>query len=195
MNVHSITKLRGIFSTSALRSHLSQPDDVQLHLRRPLLVRRLNVTETVRRATATTLAVRQPPAAAADSDCWPRMRLVHHQWRDLAEFPCFTERLHDVRTSSGRDVTLPVRLRAFPDCEVRWYKDGRPLARHRPAHVSVLQYSRTLFVLHIRQAQPADAGVYSCSAHNCAGAVRTSGYVHVEPYSGPYLPVRLNKWM
>lgn len=168
---------------------------MQLYLRRPLLVRRLNVTETIRRAIATKLTTQQPPAEPAAFNGWPRLRLVHHQWRDLAEFPCVTERLHDVHTSSGRDVTLTVRLRGFPDCEVLWYKDGRPLARHRPQNVAVRQYSKTLFVLHIRQAQPTDAGVYSCTAHNCAGAVRTSGYVHVEPYRGPYLPVRLNKWM
>lgn len=168
-------------------------------MRRPLLVRRLNAAETVRRNTAKQLTNRQPPsfetAATSTADCWPRLRLVHHQWRDLATFPCFTQRLHDVRTSCGRDVRLAVRLRAFPECTVRWYKDDRPLQRHRPENVSVRQLGEDLFELRIRQAVVEDAGVYACTAHNCAGEARTSAYVHVEPYKGPYLPLQRCGWL
>lgn len=173
-------------------SQLEHPDDVQLELRRPRLVRKLNVTETWRRATARQLTNAQPPdRPTAAVDGLSRMRLVHHQWRDLAQFPAFTQRLPDtVRTSCGRDVRLTVRLRCFPVGTVRWYKDNQPLSARQPDRVTVQQWGADLYALCIRQATVHDAGVYSCTVQNCAGEARTSAYVHVEPYRGPYLSVR-----
>lgn len=133
------------------------------------------------------------PSKVPLSDLETRLpiRLVRYSYQDFAEHPRILQRLHDVRTSSGRNVTLTVRIRGWPECEVNWFKDGVPLARHRPENVVVRRYGAELFELHINGSIAADAGYYSCTAHNCAGAVQTTGHVHVEVYSGPYLPVRL----
>lgn len=124
----------------------------------------------------------------------PRFRrLIDHTFVDLSEFPCFRQRLADVRVNVGRHISLEVRVAGFPDCELTWYKDDAPLGRYRPANLELRQYSRELYVLYIHAATVADSGIYTCMAYNTAGAVRTSAYVHVEPYRGPVLDVKLTK--
>lgn len=142
------------------------------------------------------ILVARPPSANAlelSSTARSRFRLVHNCYEDLSERPSITQRLRDVYTIVGRNVTLEVRATGFPDCDVLWYKDEQPLTRHRPINYELRQYSKGVFVLHIRGASTTDAGIYSCRLYNCAGEVRTSAYVNVEPYRGEQLPVRLSK--
>lgn len=101
--------------------------------------------------------------------------------RDLATLPHFRQRLHETRIRCGHNVTLTVNVTSQPDCVVRWYKNDRTIALRRRGAVHVYECGSGVWELHILDAVPADSGVYACVASNCAGEVRTSAFVNVEP--------------
>lgn len=123
----------------------------------------------------------------------PRLRLVYYCWRDLADHPQFTQRLKDASGSVGHNIALRVRVAGFPECEVRWLRDGLQLQHHRPAHVELRQLSPDTYELYIRGALLTDAGTYTCVARNCAGEVRSSATVRVAAFPVAYLAKRLRR--
>ena len=74
-----------------------------------------------------------------------------------------------VRTfQQGQDISIPCRVRGFPEPSVLWSKEGMSLIRSK--RVNVLP-DKTLL---INRAHSTDHGLYECVAWNSAGQTRSS---------------------
>lgn len=120
----------------------------------------------------------------------PHRQFVNYCWRNVAQHPYFVQRLSDVHTNVGRNITLTVRIGGLPNCEVRWFKDERPLTCRSFDNISMRYFGEEIFVLCIREARAHDGGLYSCTATNSAGTVRSTAFVAIDSHPVPFLKKR-----
>ncbi|XP_022915076.2 leucine-rich repeats and immunoglobulin-like domains protein 3 [Onthophagus taurus] len=96
--------------------------------------------------------------------------------------PVFHKVPANVTVQAGSTVRLECAANGEPQPEIAWEKDGGddfPAARERRMHVM-----NTDYVFFIINTQPADLGVYSCTARNKAGTIVANATVTIEekPY-------------
>ncbi|KAJ6635982.1 Obscurin, partial [Pseudolycoriella hygida] len=94
------------------------------------------------------------------------------------QYPCFQQRLKRTDIFAGRNAYLPVKVSGSPQPDVKWFKNSRPLIENE--RIELRHYGPHSHVLHINDAEPKDAGLYTCQARNNVGIASTSAMVNVE---------------
>jgi len=95
----------------------------------------------------------------------------------LLVFPTFMKKPTNVTVRFGSNVKLECGAKGFPTPEIAFQKDGGedfPAALERRFHV--MPNDDSFFIMEVKLS---DMGVYSCSARNTAGEIRTFATVTV----------------
>ena len=103
---------------------------------------------------------------AGKSSCIAELEVVSRYTK-----PTFTERLTDIDTKAGQNVTLQVKVEGKPKPEVQWQKDGKNITQD-----GKYQHEKKglLHLLKINDVNDKDSGSYSCTAGNEAGKEQCS---------------------
>ncbi|CAH1249860.1 MYLK [Branchiostoma lanceolatum] len=95
--------------------------------------------------------------------------------------PVLNLNLQDIQVMEGEEITLVVKVTAYPQPDVYWFCDGQPVKESSGVRI-VLQGVDT-FSLVIKEAYPEDSGTYSFLAKNAHGEAHGSCRVTVERYA------------
>ncbi|KAI8481983.1 hypothetical protein Bbelb_402840 [Branchiostoma belcheri] len=95
--------------------------------------------------------------------------------------PILNMNLQDIQVMEGEEITLVVKVTAYPQPDVYWFCDGQPVKESSGVRI-VLQGVDT-FSLVIKEAFPEDSGMYSVLAKNAHGEAHGSCKVTVERYA------------
>ncbi|EGT46126.1 hypothetical protein CAEBREN_32012, partial [Caenorhabditis brenneri] len=98
------------------------------------------------------------------------------------EAPLFVQGLKPYEVEQGKPVELEVRVEGKPEPEVKWFKDGAPVAIDNQ-HVIEKKGENGSHTLIIKDTNTADFGKYTCQATNKAGKDETIGELKVPKYS------------
>lgn len=98
------------------------------------------------------------------------------------EAPLFVQGLKPYEVEQGKPVELEVRVEGKPEPEVKWLKDGVPVAIDN-VHVIEKKGENGSHTLVIKDTNAADFGKYTCQATNKAGKDETIGELKVPKYS------------
>jgi len=96
--------------------------------------------------------------------------------------PEFDDKLKNVQASVGYDATFFCRVQAQPMPQIQWLLNGRPI--HPSARHEIKLGRDGSCFLRVRNVQPSDAGVYTCTATNNLGQGSSAAELSVQP-SGP----------
>uniref|UniRef100_A0A8R1DN92 Ig-like domain-containing protein n=1 Tax=Caenorhabditis japonica TaxID=281687 RepID=A0A8R1DN92_CAEJA len=98
------------------------------------------------------------------------------------EAPLFVQGLKPFEVEQGKPAELEVRVEGKPEPEVKWFKDGAPVAIDN-VHVIEKKGENGSHTLVIKDTTAADFGKYTCQATNKAGKDETIGELKVPKYS------------
>ncbi|CAI2304070.1 unnamed protein product [Caenorhabditis sp. 36 PRJEB53466] len=98
------------------------------------------------------------------------------------EAPLFVQGLKPYEVEQGKPAELEVRVEGKPEPEVKWFKDGAPVAIDN-VHVIEKKGENGSHTLVIKDTNTTDFGKYSCQATNKAGKDETIGELKVPKYS------------
>uniref|UniRef100_A0A1I7TK31 Ig-like domain-containing protein n=1 Tax=Caenorhabditis tropicalis TaxID=1561998 RepID=A0A1I7TK31_9PELO len=98
------------------------------------------------------------------------------------EAPLFVQGLKPYEVEQGKPAELEVRVEGKPEPEVKWFKDGVPIAIDNQ-HVIEKKGENGSHTLIIKDTNNADFGKYTCQATNKAGKDETIGELKVPKYS------------
>ncbi|CAH1395279.1 unnamed protein product [Nezara viridula] len=82
--------------------------------------------------------------------------------------PTVCKPLNDTASGLGSSVTLECVISGFPQPEVKWFKDGKPLK------TKTITYTDNVAKLTISKCVEISGGVYSCKATNSSGTAETN---------------------
>lgn len=92
-------------------------------------------------------------------------------------YPTFLKKPRDVQVEAGETAKLECAATGEPPPEIAWHKDGGndfPAATERRMHV--IPADDVFFIVN---ANPNDAGIYKCTAHNAAGTAAAEAQLQV----------------
>ncbi|NP_001343713.1 Muscle M-line assembly protein unc-89 [Caenorhabditis elegans] len=98
------------------------------------------------------------------------------------EAPLFVQGLKPYEVEQGKPAELVVRVEGKPEPEVKWFKDGVPIAIDNQ-HVIEKKGENGSHTLVIKDTNNADFGKYTCQATNKAGKDETVGELKIPKYS------------
>ncbi|KAJ8321036.1 hypothetical protein KUTeg_002623 [Tegillarca granosa] len=91
--------------------------------------------------------------------------------------PTFMKKLEDISAPEGNDAKFECRVMGIPEPEVIWTKDGKAIKSD--GHYLVTQDGSGHCILHIKNVQPRDKGVYTCTVSNPAGQTACTGQLRI----------------
>lgn len=96
--------------------------------------------------------------------------------RKSTQGPSFGQRFNEVQVAPGEDAKLLAKVTGTPTPDVTWFKDDQPISDNSKFEVKRLGDNCKLT---IKDAQPSDAGIYSCIAENPDGKANSDFKVQV----------------
>ncbi|XP_029980113.1 myosin light chain kinase, smooth muscle-like isoform X2 [Sphaeramia orbicularis] len=96
--------------------------------------------------------------------------------------PAFVQPPRNIRVRLGGDARLDGKVHGFPEPQVTWYKDGRPVIGGERCVVA--QGGRGTFSLVVGGVRAEDLGCYTCQATNQAGSRQVTVEILLEENSG-----------
>lgn len=93
--------------------------------------------------------------------------------------PIFELPLKDQNVQQGSSLRLKVKVRAYPNTDIKWLHNGEEIDAENDDKITVTQSPDGSSTLTIDDAQPSDSGEYTAVATNDAGQTKTSSYVDV----------------
>lgn len=96
--------------------------------------------------------------------------------RKSTQGPSFGQRFNEVQVAPGEDAKLLAKVTGTPTPDVSWFKDDQPITDNSKFEVKRLGDNCKLV---IKDAQPSDAGIYSCIAENPDGKANSDFKVQV----------------
>ncbi|CAB0012839.1 unnamed protein product [Nesidiocoris tenuis] len=97
---------------------------------------------------------------------------------EIAEYPEFVKRPEEMTIVARHGGRLEARVIGVPQPEIKWFKDWQPLASTSRLKMNRIDPDHCNLV--INEVIAKDAGLYSITASNVAGAVSCSVMLHVE---------------
>ncbi|XP_054274333.1 titin-like isoform X2 [Macrosteles quadrilineatus] len=91
------------------------------------------------------------------------------------EAPVFTQHIRDHYKSMSDELVIECRVKGHPLPSVMWTKDGQPLRSSSRYQQSVLTDGTCRLVVH--GPEPADSGLYKCTAENAVWSEQTSANI------------------